>query len=135
MKCATPGAFRTALEQRLVTAAHEADPRSYDYVNSSSLSVSLPRLLIVARDQWLLKGALPLDLRLGARSRTTKDMDLARRDDEEAATADLLAAQAVNLDDYFTFAIERTDKRTRHSKARRCGTTSPSHSMGDRSRT
>lgn len=60
----------------------------------------LARLLIVAPDRWLLKGALALDLRLGARSRTTKNMDLARYDDEEAATADLLAAQSVDLGDY-----------------------------------
>ncbi len=70
----------------------------------------IARLLVVAPDRWLLKGALALDLRLGARSRTTRDMDLARRDDEAAATADLLAAQALDLADYFTFAIERTGR-------------------------
>ncbi|MGI8690794.1 MAG: nucleotidyl transferase AbiEii/AbiGii toxin family protein, partial [Thermomicrobiales bacterium] len=66
--------------------------------------------LILAPDHLLLKVALPLDLRLGARSRTTKDMDLARYDDEEAAATDLLAAQALDLGDYFTFAIERTGR-------------------------
>ena len=70
----------------------------------------LARLLIVAPDRWLLKGALALDLRLGTRSRTTKDMDLARQDDEAAAITDLLAAQAIDLGDYFTFAIERTGR-------------------------
>ncbi len=110
MRYATPGAFRTALEQRLLTAAHEA---TLPVVRLRKLVVFerlLARLLVVAPDQWLLKGALALDLRLGGRSRTTKDMDLARYDDDEAATTDLLAAQAVDLGDYFTFAIERTGR-------------------------
>jgi hypothetical protein len=107
MKYATAGAFRTALEQRLSTASKE-----------SGLSVQrlrklvvrlLARLLAAAPDRWLLKGGLALDLRLGTRARTTKDMDLARGDSEDAATADLLAAQALDLGDYFIFAAERTN--------------------------
>jgi len=110
MKYATPGAFRTALEQRLLTTAREADLPVIRLRKLVVFERLLARLLIVAPDRWLLKGALALDLRLGGRSRTTKDMDLARYDDEEAATADLLAAQAVALGDYFTFAIERTGR-------------------------
>jgi Nucleotidyl transferase AbiEii toxin, Type IV TA system len=67
----------------------------------------LVRLAIAARDRWVLKGALALDFRLRERTRTTKDMDLVRRDDEAAATFDLIAAQAVDLDDFFTFDIEK----------------------------
>ncbi len=110
MKYATPGAFRTALEQRLLTAAHAADLPVGRLRKLVVFERLLARLLIVAPDRWLLKGALALDLRLGTRSRTTKDMDLARQDDEEAATTDLLAAQAIDLGDYFTFAIERTGR-------------------------
>ena len=110
MKYGTPGAFRTALEQRLATAAREADLPVMRLRKLVVFDRLLARLLVVAPDRWLLKGALALELRLGARSRTTKDMDLARRDDEEAATTDLLAAQSVDLGDYFTFAIERTGR-------------------------
>lgn len=110
MKYATPGAFRTALEQRLRTTAREADLPVIRLRKLVVFERLLARLLIVAPDRWLLKGALALDLRLGGRSRTTKDMDLARDDDDEAAATDLLAAQAVNLGDYFTFAIERTGR-------------------------
>jgi len=110
MKYATPGAFRTALERRLLTTAHEADLPVGRLRKLVVFERLLARLLIVAPDRWLLKGALALDLRLGARSRTTKDMDLARDDDDEAATTDLLAAQVLDLGDYFTFAIERTGK-------------------------
>jgi Nucleotidyl transferase AbiEii toxin, Type IV TA system len=110
MKYATPGAFRTALERRLLDAARHT---GLPVVRLRKLVVFdrlLARLLAVAPDRWLLKGALALDLRLGARSRTTRDMDLARQDDDAAATADLLAAQALDLGDYFTFAIERTGR-------------------------
>ncbi len=110
MKYATPGAFRTALEQRLLTRAHEADLPIVRLRKLVVFERLLARLLVVAPGRWLLKGALALDLRLSARSRTTKDMDLARYDDEEAATTDLLAAQALDLGDLFTFAIERTGR-------------------------
>jgi hypothetical protein len=70
----------------------------------------LARLLVAAPERWLLKGALALDYRLGTRARTTRDMDLARADSEEQATEDLLAAQDVDLGDFFTFAVERTSR-------------------------
>jgi hypothetical protein len=40
----------------------------------------------------------------GLRARTTKDIDLGRANDEEAATEHLNAAIAVNLDDFFDFS-------------------------------
>ena len=55
----------------------------------------------------MLKGALALDFRLGDRTRTTKDMDLVRGDAEESATADLIAAQSLDLGDFFVFAVEK----------------------------
>jgi Nucleotidyl transferase AbiEii toxin, Type IV TA system len=58
----------------------------------------------------VLKGAIALDFRFAGRSRTTKDMDLVRFDGEREATADLLAAQDVDLGDFFTFVVDRTDK-------------------------
>jgi hypothetical protein len=69
----------------------------------------LARLVVAAPNRWVLKGGFALDLRLGARARSTKDIDLARRDDVEHATADLLAAQAIDLGDYFVFVVERTN--------------------------
>jgi len=108
VKYATSAAFRAALEQRLLAQARE---RRDPVVRLRKLVVFerlLARLLIVAPDRWVLKGALALDFRLGGRSRTTNDMDLARQDSEQAATADFIAAQSVDSDDYFTFSIERT---------------------------
>jgi len=64
-------------------------------------------LLITAPDRWILKGGLALDFRLGDRARATIDMDLGRQDGEASADADLRAAQAADLGDYFTFEITR----------------------------
>jgi hypothetical protein len=70
----------------------------------------LRRLLVVAPDRWVLKGALALNFRLAIATRPTKDIDLGRDDDEQAAIADITAAQQLALDDYFTFAATRTDE-------------------------
>jgi hypothetical protein len=108
VRYATPAAFRTALEQRLLTTARGA---GIPVVRLRKLIVFdrlMARLLVVARDRWILKGAVALHLRLGVRFRTTRDMDLARYDNEQAATADFLAAQALDLGDYFQFDIRKT---------------------------
>ncbi len=68
----------------------------------------LARLAIVDPQRWVLKGAFALDLRLGLRTRTTKDIDLAGADDEQIATANLIAAQAIDLHDHFSFDVTRT---------------------------
>lgn len=46
----------------------------------------------------MLKGALALDFRLTINTRTTKDINLGRGDDEEAAIRDITAAQQLTLD-------------------------------------
>jgi hypothetical protein len=58
-----------------------------------------------------LKGALALDFRLESAGRATKDIDLVRRDNEEAATEDLIAVQAIDLSDRFVFTIEKVEQR------------------------
>jgi hypothetical protein len=108
MKYATPGAFRRALEQRLLTMARETDVPLMRLRKLVVFDRLMARLVVVAPNRWVVKGAAALLFRLGARSRTTKDLDLGRQDNEEAATADFLAAQSLDLGDYFTFVIERT---------------------------
>lgn len=105
MRYATAGAFRTALERRLLTITQQAGTPLVRLRKLVVFDRLMARLLVVAPDRWILKGALALDFRLGDRFRTTKDLDLARQDSEAAATADFLAAQAVDLGDYFSFAI------------------------------
>ena len=108
MKYESAQAFRMALEQRLRNNSRSVGTSPVRLRKAVVFDRLLARLMVVAPDRWVLKGALALDFRLGARTRTTKDMDLAREDDEEAATADFIAAQSVDLGDFFVFDIEKT---------------------------
>src|SRR6266545_1069113 len=107
MRYASAAAFRTALEQRLLKQSRETEASLVRLRKTVVFDRLLARLKEVAPERWILKGALALDFRLDPRTRTTKDMDLGRADDEEAATADFIAAQAVDLDDFFSFAIQK----------------------------
>lgn len=70
----------------------------------------MARLVVVAPDRWFLKGAAALIFRVGLGFRTTKDLDLGRWDDEQAATQDFIEVQSLELDDHFEFTIEVTDR-------------------------
>jgi hypothetical protein len=107
MKYRSGAAFRQALEERLLFRSRERGTSLVRLRKSVVFDRLLARLLIAAPGRWVLKGALALDFRLGERTRTTKDMDLIRNDSEEAATSDLMAAQAVQLDDFFNFNVEK----------------------------
>jgi hypothetical protein len=106
----TAAAFRTALEQRLLAAARQRDIPLVRLRKLVAFERLLARLRVVAPDRWILKGAVALHLRLGARFRSTKDMDLGRWDNERAATDDFIAAQQVDLGDYFRFTVEKSAK-------------------------
>jgi hypothetical protein len=108
MRYPTAGAFRTALEQRLRTLAAEMDVPLIRLRKLVVFDRLMARLMAVAPNRWVLKGAVALHFRVGPHYRTTKDLDLGRLDDEQAATTDFLAAQALDLGDFFTFAIQRT---------------------------
>ena len=107
MKYRSGAAFRQALEQRLLDRSRDRHTSLVRLRKAVVFDRLLVRLAIAAPDRWVLKGALALDFRLGERTRTTKDMDLVRGDNEAAATSDLIAAQALDLDDFFTFDIEK----------------------------
>lgn len=98
-----------ALEQRMKTEAERTGFNLTRLRKRVAFELFLRRLKQVAPDRWVLKGALALDFRLGGASRSTKDIDLGRDDDEEAAIEDIAAAQRLRLDDFFTFTASRTD--------------------------
>ena len=109
MKYETASSFRAAIEDRLRPTFAQDQTQSVS--RQRKLMVFdrlLARLQTIAPDRWILKEAVALDYRLGPRARATKDLDLARQEDEQAATADLRAAQSLDLGDYFTFQIDRT---------------------------
>lgn len=114
MRYASAPFFRQALEARLAAASRDGGPSLARLRKEVAFDRLLARLVAVAPDRWILKGALALEYRFGERARTTRDVDLAMRGDETAATADLLAAQALDTGDFFSFAIERTGSVGRH---------------------
>jgi hypothetical protein len=110
MKYTSAAAFRQALDQRLKNEAANSGLGVGRLRKRVAFELFLRRLLAVAPDRWVLKGALALDFRLAVTTRATKDIDLAREDDEQAAIHDITAAQQLALDDFFTFAATRTDE-------------------------
>jgi len=109
VKHASPVAFRQALDQRLKNEAANTGLGVARLRKRVAFELFLRRLLLVAPDRWVLKGALALDFRLAVATRSTKDIDLGRDDDEQTATRDVAAAQQLAMDDFFTFAAIRTD--------------------------
>ena len=109
MRYSTAAAFRQALEDRLRTEAAKTGLSIVRLRKRVAFELLLRRLVAVAPDRWVLKGALALDFRFATGTRSTRDMDLGRTDDEEAAVEDFAAAQELALDDFFTFAVVRTD--------------------------
>lgn len=108
MRYETVEAFRAALEQRLKNEAEASGIALMRLRKRVAFERFLARLAASESSGWVLKGAFALELRLGLRTRTTKDIDLGRADDEEAATEHLNAAARVELGDFFGFEVRRT---------------------------
>lgn len=75
MKYQTAQVFRTALEQRLKNEAEESGVALIRLRKRVAFERFLVRLAATEADGWALKGAFALELRLGLRTRTTKDID------------------------------------------------------------
>lgn len=86
MKYASAPPFRQALETRLGAASSSGGPSLARLRKEVVFDRLLARLVAVAPDRWVLKGALALDYRFGDRARTTRDIDLAVAGDEGAAS-------------------------------------------------
>jgi predicted nucleotidyltransferase component of viral defense system len=102
----TPDRFRAALDERLRCQAASGNVPLMRLRKVAAFERWLARMAVAAPRRWVLKGAFALQLRLGARMRSTKDIDLGRADDETAMAADVASAETVDLGDYFTFATE-----------------------------
>jgi hypothetical protein len=108
MRYATPTAFRTALDQRLKTEAERTGIAGARLRKRIAFELFLRRLVMVAPSGWVLKGAFALDLRLDVATRPTKDIDIGRDDDTDAAIEDITAAQQLDVGDFFSFTATRT---------------------------
>jgi len=100
-------AFRMALEQQLKDGASDGSALSRDR-KRVAFDRLLVRLQAVAEDRWVLKGGFALDLRLAARARSTKDVDIEWRAEEGEMADTMLDAAEHDAGDFFVLAIERT---------------------------
>ena len=107
MKYEDATSLRQALEQRLKDRAGGDSARLARDRKRVAFDRLLTRLVAVANSQWLLKGGFALDLRLTARARSTKDIDIEWRAGEEELLDALLDAASHDPGDFFAFAIER----------------------------
>ena len=107
MKYRDETAFRQALQQRLKDRAGGDGALLVRNRKRVAFDRLLARLLAVAQGQWLLKGGFALDLRLAARARSTKDIDIEWRAEQAKLLDVLLDAANYDAGDFFEFTIER----------------------------
>lgn len=105
MRYKTPDAFRTALETRLLSAAAGREPVLLRLRRIVTFERLLARIQAGGGDHWVLKGGFALQLRLGVRARTTRDVDLAADASPERLGDLLVEAASRDLGDHFVYEI------------------------------
>lgn len=110
MKYSSGAAFRQTLETRLKSIQHTENVPLVRLRKLVTFDRYLVRLFESQPDNWLLKGGFALQLRLGERSRTTKDIDLLVREKEIDIFESLNHAGSLDLGDYFSFEVEPSAK-------------------------
>jgi len=109
MSYATPGALRAALEARMASREAATVPGLERLRRRTVFERLLVRLEHAMPGQWVLKGGMALEVRLGDRARSTRDLDLAVRqagEDAEAVRDHLIDALATDPEgDGFEFRV------------------------------
>ena len=103
MKYTSGAAFRQALEARLLHQSRQGIPlvRLRKIV---AFERFLARLVTSDLRNWALKAGFAIELRLGDKARTTKDIDLVLRSTENV-THVLREVATIDLNDWFEFEI------------------------------
>lgn len=103
------GALRQALETRLGNHSREAGIDLERLRRRAVFERLLVRLELGAPHRWVVKGGMALELRLGDRARSTRDLDLAIRDahGDGVAVRDLLidCLSVAHEEDGFVFRV------------------------------
>lgn len=107
MKYTDGAAFRRALEDRLRAQALASSVPLARLRKMVAFDRFLARLIADQPADWVLKGGLALQFRLGERARTTKDMDLLLRAEPHSAHQALVRAALLDLRDWFQFEVAR----------------------------
>lgn len=107
MRYKAAAAFRRALEERLRQQSLERGQPLARLRKMVAFDRFLARLGKKEPEAWIVKGGYALQLRLGDRARTTKDIDVsaANRSTREETVAHLRAAASLDFRDWFEFEV------------------------------
>lgn len=107
MAYANGASFRRALEDRLRSQSLQTGASLVRLRKMVTFDRFLARLVHDQPGAWVLKGGLALQLRLGDRARTTKDIDVLLVTPYEDIHQALVHAALLDLGDWFRFEVER----------------------------
>jgi len=113
MKYQSGGAFRRALEDRLRAQSLASGVALVRLRKMIAFDRLLARLILAQPDAWVLKGGLALQLRLGKRARTTKDVDVLLQRPYPDIHQLLVRAASLDVGDWFQFEITRSTDSVR----------------------
>jgi hypothetical protein len=128
MKYQSSGAFRRALEERLRAQSLQSGVPLVRLRKMVAFDRFLARLLHAQSGVWVVKGGLALQLRLGDRARTTKDIDMLALSQPGEITSQLREAGALDLGDWFTFEVSEP---TQNAVTDQGGLRHPIHALLD----
>jgi hypothetical protein len=98
--------FRRALEERLRTRSLNSGASLARLRKVVAFDRFLVRLIQNQPDQWILKGGFAIDLRMGNKARTTKDIDVLALAGNVDILTSLRNAGALDLGDWFRFEVQ-----------------------------
>jgi hypothetical protein len=103
----TAAAFRRALEERLRLQSLKGGQPLARVRKMVAFDRFLARLATKEPEAWIVKGGFALQLRLGERARTTKDIDVSatHRRTQGETLAHLQGAASLDLGDWFEFEV------------------------------
>ncbi len=107
MKYKDGSAFRRALEDRLRNRSLTTGEPLVRLRKLVAFDRFLARLVVANPDTWVLKGGYALQLRIGERARTTKDIDLLMQHPSVEAHDLLSDATSIDVRDWFSFEVGR----------------------------
>jgi len=105
MTYTTAAAFRRALETRLVTQSAQTGAPLVRLRKLVVFDRFLARLTQAYPHDWLLKGGLALQLRMGEHARTTQDVDVLLNLPRTAVHSAVMQAVSLDLGDWFIFVV------------------------------
>ena len=107
MKYKTGAAFRQALDAHIQSTNKNTGLPLARLRKLVAFDRFLVRLFHDQPDGWVLKGGFALQLRLGERARTTKDIDLLAREQGIDIGTALRAVGLLDMGDHFLFEVEQ----------------------------